>query len=153
MPIRGISLKGKAEAMRDLERFKKAVMLDDKKYIHDLAKFCVDIIKKRTPMSKDIYGKTPKPLKNGKPRTLKNTGSLLDAIRYLVTPNKITIYVNEANKKQVIAEVHNYGLRSGRGKGFKMPKYEFFGFQKIEEELIIKFSAHILNQVMQKYGL
>lgn len=151
--IRGIKLNGKAAFMRDLENFKRAVKLDDNYYQRELANFCIRIIQLRTPNSKDVYGNRPKPLKDGSPRTLYKTGKMLKAMQFRIEPGRITIYYPEGTKEKIIAEVHNFGKRSGRGKGFKMPRFEFFGFSKVEEDLIVKFAANILQKIMQKYNL
>lgn len=42
------------------------------------------------------------------------------------------------------AQVHNDGLRSGRGKGFKMPKRQFIGYSgKMNRKIIAKFDAQL----------
>lgn len=42
------------------------------------------------------------------------------------------------------ARVHNDGLRSGRGKGFIMPKRQFIGYSgKLNRKIIAKFDSYI----------
>jgi phage virion morphogenesis protein len=55
---------------------------------------------------------------------------LMKSIRKKVaTKKRILVGTSETTKDY--AGVHNYGLRSGRGKGFKMPKRQFVGHSKM----------------------
>jgi phage gpG-like protein len=46
------------------------------------------------------------------------------------------------------ASVHNYGLMSGRGKGFKMPKRQFIGESKSLNKKIIRLIDKRLRKIM-----
>lgn len=46
------------------------------------------------------------------------------------------------------AAVHNFGLRSGRGKGFKMPKRQFIGKSKQLDKKIIKLVQRMLKRLL-----
>jgi phage gpG-like protein len=50
------------------------------------------------------------------------SGDLGDSITYSVEGNVVNI-----TSDKVYAEVHNKGLKAGRGKGFTMPKRQFIG--------------------------
>lgn len=53
-------------------------------------------------------------------------------------------YAIKISSNVVYASVHNDGLRSGRGKGFKMPKRQFVGYSgKLNRSLIKKFDSKI----------
>lgn len=44
----------------------------------------------------------------------------------------------------VYAEVHNYGLKSGRGKGFNMPKRQFMGHSaKLDKDITVKMKSQV----------
>jgi len=46
------------------------------------------------------------------------------------------------------ASVHNYGLMSGRGEGFKMPKRQFIGESKVLNKKIIRLIDKRLRKIM-----
>jgi phage gpG-like protein len=63
----------------------------------------------------------------------------------------IRIYA-EGEPKYTIASVHNFGMRSGRGKGFQMPQREFFGLdQKIIDE-IMAYTRERWAQIFRQAG-
>ena len=45
--------------------------------------------------------------------------------------NKKRVLVGTSEVTKDYAAVHNYGLRSGRGAGFMMPKRQFIGHSKV----------------------
>lgn len=53
-------------------------------------------------------------------------GRLKDSIRY----RKINKYSVRIESNVIYANVHNEGLRSGRGRGFIMPKRQFVGYSE-----------------------
>ena len=70
---------------------------------------------------------------------LSSRNHLYDSISYKAAPYRATVYTNVH-----YADVHNEGLRAGRGRGFLMPKRTFIGpskaldrkiFALIEKEL------------------
>lgn len=69
------------------------------------------------------------------------TGELGESISY----NKDGRGVEITNPK-IYAEVHNKGLRAGRGKGFKMPKRQFIGDSVLMNQKIkTKIEARMLK--------
>lgn len=77
-----------------------------------------------TPMWKSLKRPRPAPYTGNK--ILTRTGSLKKSLRYKSRVGKRTWSVS-VNSPLIYANVHNEGLRSGRGKGFKMPKRQFMG--------------------------
>jgi len=98
------------------------------KEIGDKGKF---LIQNRTKRGFDVNNKEFKRLKNGKRSTLTQTGKMLESIKVQSSNRVVRIYVGKQNRGRItnfgLATVHNFGRRAGRGKGFKMPKREFFG--------------------------
>jgi phage gpG-like protein len=71
---------------------------------------------------------------------LTNTGRL----RRSLTKKKTGNYTVLISTNVDYAQVHNEGLRSGRGKGFKMPKRQFVGYsQRLRDNLKQKFDLRI----------
>ncbi len=83
-------------------------------------------------------------LKRWKPRKkpdpgraiLVKTGRLRRSISRLSTTNK-RVTIGSKGKAAVYAGVHNYGLKAGRGKGFKMPKRQFLGQSHTTDKRIV----------------
>tara|TARA_R110000868_G_scaffold410838_1_gene700422 strand:+ start:1387 stop:1908 length:522 start_codon:yes stop_codon:yes gene_type:complete len=48
------------------------------------------------------------------------------------------------------APVHNFGLRAGRGRGFKMPKRQFIGKSKVLEEKLYRRLVTKINAILNK---
>jgi len=48
-----------------------------------------------------------------------------------------------------LASVHNFGMRSGRGKGFTMPKREFFGIDEAITKAIKELSTEKWQSIMR----
>lgn len=51
----------------------------------------------------------------------------------------------KANK---YASVHNYGLRAGRGKGFKMPKRKFMGESRVLNRKIVRLIKKRIKKIL-----
>ncbi len=64
------------------------------------------------------------------------------------TQKRILIGTSEAVKDY--AGVHNYGLRAGRGKGFRMPKRQFMGHSRILTSNIRKLILKHVNKGFNK---
>ncbi len=83
-------------------------------------------------------------LKRWKPRKkpdpgraiLVKTSRLRRSISRLSTTNK-RVTIGSKGKAAVYAGVHNYGLKAGRGKGFKMPKRQFLGQSHTTDKRIV----------------
>jgi phage gpG-like protein len=52
-----------------------------------------------------------------------------------------------------LASVHNFGMRSGRGAGFKMPKAEFFGIDAEITKAIKELSDEKWREIKRSLGL
>lgn len=76
--------------------------------------------------------KRPRPAPYTHNKILTRTGRLRRSLRYRtrVTKDSITTSVFTTVP---YAAVHNEGLRSGRGRGFKMPRRQFLGYSKLLE--------------------
>jgi hypothetical protein len=48
-----------------------------------------------------------------------------------------------------LASVHNFGMKSGRGKGFQMPKREFFGIDEAITKAIKDLSTEKWREIMR----
>lgn len=73
------------------------------------------------------------------------TGDLGRSIKYeLSAQGEVTIYSDI-----VYADVHNEGLRAGRGKGFTMPQRQFMGDSKELDAII----AQEIENTLKKIGL
>jgi len=49
-----------------------------------------------------------------------------------------------------LASVHNFGMRSGRGSGFNMPKREFFGLDKKINDALMAYSRDHWRKLLLK---
>jgi phage gpG-like protein len=70
---------------------------------------------------------------------LTKSGELGDSIKHSKEGRKVII-----RSDKVYAQVHNEGLRAGRGKGFKMPKRQFVGKS---DELIKKINTKVAKHI------
>lgn len=118
-----------------------------------------DIAVKHFTKSFDLEGFNDLPVKNWKPlkrqraepyrsnKILTKTGALKKSLKSRAYVGKriwwVEIYSNLA-----YANVHNEGLRSGRGRGFKMPKRQFMGESK---SLDRKIQTRINNRLNQAF--
>ena len=67
-----------------------------------------------------------------------------------------SIRVKTATMKKILitsdlkySAVHNYGLKTGRGKGFTMPKRQFMGKSKKLDGIIVKLIKNKVNEIMK----
>lgn len=90
--------------------------------------------------------------RKGRRAILVKSGHLRDSIRVARTSGKGFLIVSDmglgANKDY--ARVHNFGLRSGRGRGFIMPKRQFIGRSKTLEEKIYRRLIAKINAILTK---
>ena len=63
-------------------------------------------------------------------------GALRRSIRRMSVSNK-RVTIGSKGKAAVYAGVHNYGLKSGRGKGFKMEQRQFLGPSHTTDKRIV----------------
>ena len=155
----GFRLRGFDATKGFLERIRKE-MGSGSRWMSGMGEEAIRIIKRRTVKGIGVDGKPFKDLsdqyaekKETRKRTLSSTGNsdqgMLGAISQLEFRKgpafKIIIYIKKKlnrwgygrkNNKYIIAEVHNYGMISGRKrKGrFKMPRSWFFGLSRKERE-------------------
>ncbi len=77
-------------------------------------------------------------------KVLTDTGDLGDSIDYNADFNEVKIGTN-----LTYAKVHNEGGRSGRGKGFTMPKRQFLGVTSRMEKRISQKVERELKKILQ----
>jgi phage gpG-like protein len=71
---------------------------------------------------------------------LTGTGELADSIKYRRGSGRKVIISSD----KVYAQVHNEGLRAGRGKGFRMPKRQFIGKSaELTKKINAKVARHL----------
>lgn len=168
--------------LRGIEEYKLFLTLlkievgSGSRFMDGLAKEAITMIKKRTMKGISVEGKSFKGLsptyseKKGSKRRDLSTGrdpekgmlGAISSIEYRKGPAfKIIIYVKKVlekwgygppNNKYIIAEVHNYGMISGRKrKGrFKMPRAYFFGLNRKERETLKRYQFHNFMRFMEK---
>ena len=73
---------------------------------------------------------------------LTGSGELGNSIHWRRSLQDVEIYSDK-----IYAEVHNKGLRAGRGKGFQMPKRQFIGKSEALTRKISKKVAQRLNAI------
>ena len=145
----GIKMTGFKDFARQIKRIGQ-YLEPNARYINKLAIQAQAMVQSRTKKSKDIDGRAPKPKKDGTARTLYKSGALLSAIIFKRQGRVITVYVDNYKNRALIAEVHHYGMRSGQGKGFKMPQYKFFGLTKSQEVELGRMQAEIFEELFRK---
>ena len=64
-----------------------------------------------------------------------------------VKANRYTVFIKSNEASNRYARVHNEGLRSGRGNGFKMPKRQFVGYSRVMNARIEKKITQIIKTV------
>lgn len=74
---------------------------------------------------------------------LVKSGDLRRSIKKQIGNKRVIISSN-----LIYAPVHNYGLRAGRGKGFKMPKRKFIGSSKALNIRIKKIIKKEVNKIL-----
>jgi phage gpG-like protein len=72
------------------------------------------------------------------------TGDLGRSIKYEVSPGKVTVYSDV-----IYADVHNEGLKAGRGAGFTMPKRQFIGDSADLDKIIDDEIEKTLNSILK----
>jgi len=73
---------------------------------------------------------------------------LFDSIaRTGLSYRKVTIGI-KGEAIQKYASVHNFGLRSGRGKGFKMPKRKFMGESRVLNKKIVRLIKSRIKKIL-----
>lgn len=76
----------------------------------------------------------------------KGTGNLRKIGRRKIGKYTTELYNNPVTNDY--AKVHNDGLRSGRGAGFKMPKRQFMGYSKVMDQKIIRMiNRHVTRNM------
>lgn len=92
---------------------------------------------------KELKRKRPVPYTNNK--ILTRTGALKKSLRYKSYVGKRVWWV-KIGSPLIYADVHNEGLRSGRGNGFKMPKRQFMGESKtLDKRIQTRINNRIKN--------
>jgi phage gpG-like protein len=124
----------------------------DSPFFAIIEKEAATIIIRRTESGRDINGKPFKKKKDGSTTNLVKTRQMLNAVRTQRKGFVIIIDVREVNRRHIVAEVHNYGMISGRRSGrFKMPKREWFGlsakdFQGLVSKVHLKLDGFIKRE-------
>ena len=75
-------------------------------------------------------------------------GTLWRSISRTSLNSKRTVIGIKGSKPQKYASVHNYGLRAGRGKGFKMPKRQFMGESKTLNRKIVRLIKKRIKKIL-----
>ena len=72
------------------------------------------------------------------------TGDLGRSIKYEIAPGQVTVFSDV-----IYADVHNEGLRAGRGAGFTMPKRQFIGDSADLDNIVQKEIEKALNNILK----
>lgn len=75
----------------------------------------------------------------------KGTGTLRNSIRVKTATMKKILITSDLK----YSAVHNYGLKTGRGKGFTMTKRQFMGKSKKLDGIIVKLIKNKVNEIMK----
>lgn len=75
----------------------------------------------------------------------KGSGTLRNSIRVKTATMKKILITSDLK----YSAVHNYGLKTGRGKGFTMPKRQFMGKSKKLDGITVKLIKKEINKVLQ----
>lgn len=70
---------------------------------------------------------------------------LYSSINYTTAPFRTTVYTNVH-----YADVHNEGLRAGRGRGFRMPQRQFIGPSRALDRKVFKLIEKEINKKLDK---
>lgn len=103
----------------------------------------------------DVPVKKWKPLKRQRPepyrsnKILTKTGALKSSLRAKSYVGQRVWWI-EMYSNVPYANVHNEGLRSGRGRGFKMPKRQFMGDSKMLDKNIQTRINNRINNAFKK---
>ena len=157
MPIKG--------SKRALKALKNISDFGNKRLMEEMGAKAIEIVIKRTLSGVDVKHKPFHPYsknyieKRGKQVDLSLTRQMLNAISQNVLDGHTTrIYIQasprsgEKINNNLLAWVHNEGGRSGRGKGFDMPKREFFWIENRKElieieRIIVKHIERIIKRL------
>ena len=74
-------------------------------------------------------------------------GTLWKAISRTHLNSKRTV-IGIRGSANVYASVHNFGLRAGRGKGFKMPKRKFMGESRVLNRKIVRLIKKRVKKIL-----
>jgi phage gpG-like protein len=143
----------------DMQKFaRKMVAFMHREAPHNIGKIAVTHTKESFEKSRYTEGSTgwekrKKPNRKGKndTKTLINTGRLKKSINYEVSADGETITLQTDEDTGVYGQVHNEGLKAGRGKGFTMPKRQFMPIQgePIPPAMEKKMKAYVQTRVKQ----
>lgn len=111
-------------------------------------------VRRRTPGTKaNRYAAKHHPARTSRKILTGDTGDLARSIEIKSVSNgQVVIWTapNAFGSKEPYGRVHNEGLRSGRGKGFIMPKRQFMGSSDELNKLIISEIERKLKQIAQR---
>lgn len=150
----------KVSGLDDAQKAVKALSkIWNKQLGENLGKQARKIVISRTRQGKDAHGSSFKPYsrnyKKSPPVNLTKSGHMLDSIRLEAHDDFVRIYIpgGDGDKTFDIALVHNEGGKSGRGKGFMMPKREFFGIFTDDEIAALRkiIDAHF-DEAIRRLG-
>ena len=97
-------------------------------------------VKRRENPRKKKRKQGNRPLAWDKAKILTQSGELGDSIKYSRGSGRYVIISSD----KAYAEVHNKGLRAGRGKGFRMPKRQFIGKSAaLNKKIDAKIKKHL----------
>ena len=134
---------------------------DRKKFKADIKKILVIASNEAVNFFQDNFkrqGFLNRSTKPWKPRKKRDSGrgiligkgggeKLFDSIaRTGLSARKVTIGIKGGPQKY--ASVHNFGLRSGRGKGFKMPKRQFMGESRVLNKKIVRLIKSRIKKIL-----
>jgi phage gpG-like protein len=144
----GIRLRGISETrffLRNLEQELRG------KRRREIAEKAIKMIQERTMAGKDIHSRRFAKKKDGSPATLYKTGKMLGALRYKFSGATIIIYVEGVDRREIVAEVHQYGMISGRrGARFKQVAREWFGLTKSQQQVLVADMTRELNLFIRR---
>ena len=159
----GLKVKGLKEARTQMARLSNYLRRGDKSIWKRIGEAGTEAIRKRTAQSKDADDKKFKPYskrywKYGQPVDLSVTGTMLANVLHQPGNKFVRIYLSKRKHRGIklnhfqLAEIHNFGGRSGWGGGFNMPKREFMGLTKRQvKELRDVFGKIITDKISNNF--
>ena len=146
----GIRLRGAAEMRKFLKRLQREIG-GKSSHRKGIAEKAIKIIQDRTRSGKDVDGRKFKKKADGTSTNLVKSGKMIGALKYKFSGNAIIIYVDNIDRRHIVAEVHQYGMISGRrGARFKQISREWFGLNQEEGNILIKEMTKALNDFIKK---
>lgn len=137
-----IKAHGLKEAQRAFRSFHQAIAKGSVEPMTIMANKAIEIIHTRTAQGKDVDGSTFKPYS---PKYAKRKGSthvnlylhgdMIESIIFQAWAKKARVLIKGTLALITKAIVHDQGGRSGRGKGFAMPKRQFMGVDREQERV------------------